>query len=135
MAMTLIEDIVKLAGETTQDGIRLTGQLLGLLGQRLQQHPQEVFALLREVRPVYIQGGMAVVTRYPDVVEVLTHDAEFSVVGYTEPMRQITGDFILGLDQGPEYERAVSLLRLAFRQADVAAISTIATQAADECVS
>jgi cytochrome P450 len=134
MVMTLIEDMVKLAAQTAQDGRRLTGQLLGLLQQRLQQHPQEVFALLREVRPVYVHGGMAVVTRYPDVMEVLTHDTEFSVEGYAGPMREITGDFILGLDPGPDYERAVSLLRLAFRQTDVAAITALATQAASDCV-
>lgn len=132
--MSLIGDMVKLAGQTGQDGFRLTGQLLGLLALRLQQHPQEVFTLLRDVRPVYVHRGMAIVTRYADVVEVLTHDAEFSVEGYAGPMREITGDFILGLDQGAGYERAVSLLRLAFRQGDVAALAELATRAAADCI-
>jgi len=131
--MSLVDDFVKLAGQTTGDVLRLGGQLAGLLEDRLKQHPQQVFALLREVRPVFVHGDLAIVTRYPDVVEVLTHDAEFSVVGYAAPMREITGDFILGLDQGPDYERAVSLLRLAFRQDDVPTLAALATTAAADC--
>jgi cytochrome P450 len=132
--MTLFDDVVKLAEDTAHDGQRLAGKLLELLQQRLAQDPRELFALLREVRPVFVFGGMAVVTRYPDVVEVLTHDTEFSVQAYAGPMRDITGDFILGLDQGPQYERDVSLLRLAFRQTDHPVIADLATQAASDCI-
>ena len=133
--MGLITDAVGLARDSTGDTFRLPGQLLGLLQVRLAREPQPVFALLREVRPVFVRDGMAIVTRFPDVVEVLSHDAEFSVAGYDDPMREVTGDFILGLDQGPEYERAVSLLRLAFRQSDVPAVADIAGEAAARCVS
>jgi cytochrome P450 len=132
--MTIVTDTLKLAGQTFVDTQRLTGQLLYLLQTRLSQHPQEIFALLREVRPVYIHAGTAVVTRYDDVVEVLSHDTEFSVVGYAAPMQEITGDFILGLDQGPDYERSVSLLRLAFRQGDVPDVGEVAARAAAECI-
>ena len=133
--MTLFTDIVKLAEETASDGRRLVGQLADLLQARLREHPQTVFALLRNVQPVFVHGGMAVVTRYDDVVEVLTHDSDFSVQTYTGPMRDITGDFILGLDQGPQYERSVSLMRLAFRQSDVVAIADLAEKAAHDCIS
>jgi hypothetical protein len=132
--MSLIDDIVKLAGQTASDVLRLPGQMAGLLEDRLKQHPQEVFAALREVRPVFLHEDLAIVTHYPDVVEVLSHDAEFSVSGYAGPMGEITGEFILGLDQGPGYERAVSLLRLAFRQDDVPAVVALATQAARDCL-
>jgi cytochrome P450 len=130
----LVADVLKLGGQTLTDAPRLTRQLLYLRRARLAQDPQEFFALLREVRPVFVRAGMAVVTRYPDVVEVLTHDADFSVEGYAGPMNDITGDFILGLDQGPEYERSVSLLRLAFRRPDVASITELATRAAADCI-
>jgi cytochrome P450 len=133
--MGLISDALGLARDSAGDTLRLPSQLLGQLRLRLARDPQPVFALLREVRPVFVRNGMAVVTRFPDVVEVLSHDVEFSVQGYDVPMREVTGDFILGLDQGPEYERAVSLLRLAFRQTDVPTIAGIASQAADDCVS
>jgi cytochrome P450 len=129
----IVADALKLGGQILTDSPRLTRQILDLRRARLREDPQEFFALLREVRPVFVRAGMAVVTRYPDVVEVLTHDSDFSVEGYAGPMNEITGDFILGLDQGPEYERSVSLLRLAFRQPDVASIADLAAGTAADC--
>jgi cytochrome P450 len=132
--MALFDELAELTDDVLGDGRRLVSHQLGLLAEKLKQDPRVVFALLREVRPVFVKGDLAVVTRFVDVVEVLTHDAEFSVVGYAEPMREITGDFILGLDQGPHYERDVSLLRLAFRQRDVPAVAELVTRAARGCV-
>lgn len=132
--MSLFSDLAELTEDVVGDGRRAISQQLGLLTERLTQHPQVVFALLREVRPVFIKGDLAIVTRFDDVVEILTHDDEFSVVGYSGPMREITGDFILGLDPGPHYERDVSLLRLAFRQSDVPEIRELAARTAAECL-
>jgi cytochrome P450 len=132
--MSLVNDVVKLAEDTASDGRRLVGQVVEMLQARLREHPQTAFTVLRTIQPVFVHGGMAVVTRFDDVVEVLEHDAEFSVEKYTQPMRDITGDFILGLDQGAEYERQSSLLRLAFRQSDVEAIGDIADKAAHDCI-
>lgn len=132
--MSLFTELAELTDEVLGDGRRMVSQQLSLLTNRLKQDPRIVFALLREVRPVFIKGDLAVVTRFDDVLEVLTHDTEFSVQGYAGPMREITGDFILGLDQGPEYEHDVSLLRLAFRQGDVGAIDDLVRRTAQECV-
>jgi cytochrome P450 len=123
--MSLLDDLVQLAGQSVGDTVRYAAGATALIQDRLQQHPAKVFAVLRDVRPVFVHDGMAVVTRFPDVVEVLTHDREFTVDAYTEPMNEITGDFILGLNDGPHYERDVSLLRLAFRQADVTGITDL----------
>ncbi len=83
---------------------------------------------------MFFKGDVAIVTRFDDVVEVLTHDAEFSVASYAEPMREITGDFILGMDQGPQYERDSSLLRLAFRQGDIDVVESLVDRAARSSV-
>ncbi len=132
--MSLFTDLAELTEDVIGDGRRLVSHQLSLLDAKLRQDPRVVFALLREVRPVFFKGDVAVVTRYDDVVEVLAHDAEFSVQGYAGPMREITGDFILGLDQGPHYERDVSLLRLAFRQSDVATVAGVVDRAAERCL-
>ncbi|WP_261556953.1 cytochrome P450 [Frankia tisae] len=123
--MSLLDDLVRLAGQSVGDTLRFAERATALIQDRVQQHPEEVFGVLRDVRPVFVHDGMAVVTRFPDVVEVLTHDREFTVDAYTAPMDEITGDFILGLNDGPHYERDVSLLRLAFRQSDLPGITEL----------
>jgi cytochrome P450 len=132
--MSLIEDVVRLAGQSVGDEIRFARRAVGLIQDRLQTHPQELFKLLRVVRPVYLHDGFAYVTRFHDVIEVLSRDREFTVDGYAPPMREITGDFILGMNQGPLYEHHISLLRLAFRQSDVRAIADLAAATAKQLV-
>ncbi len=134
--MSLLQDLVRLAGQSVGDTLRFAERTAALVKDRIQQHPEKVLGALRDVRPVFVHDGMAIVTRFPDVVEVLTHDREFTIDAYTAPMEEITGDFILGLNAGPHYERDVSLLRLAFRQSDLPRITELvdaeATRLVDE---
>jgi cytochrome P450 len=132
--MSLLDDLVNLAKQVGDDAKRFVGQATTLFQDQLQQHPREVYHLLRVVRPVFVNQGVAFVTRYPDVVEVLTHDREFSVSEYAPPMERITGDFILGLNQGPQRERDISLLHLAFRQDDVPTVAALVRSTVDELV-
>lgn len=132
--MTLLDDLEGLGKDLAGDTADFIPQAVALIEHRIQQHPQKVFALLRVARPVLLVKGVAIVTRFRDVVEVLRADPDFSVSGYAPPMRAITGDFILGLDNGPDYERDISLLRLVFRQADVPAVKALVTRAAEDLV-
>lgn len=132
--MTLLNDLEDLSSDFAGDAGRFVPQAIALIEHRIQQHPQHVFALLRVAKPVLIVKGVAIVTRYRDVVEVLTSDGDFSVSTYAPPMRAITGDFILGLDGGPQYERDISLLRLAFGQGDLPLVGEIVRKAAEELV-
>jgi cytochrome P450 len=116
--MLVMDTLTHLAAEVGEDAKRF-------VQEQIARHPNEVNAVLRAVRPVFVHDGVAFVTRFDDVVEVLTHDQEFVITEYVEPMRRITGDFILGLNQGPRYERDASLLRLAFRQSDVPAVADL----------
>ena len=130
-AMPVLNDLVTLGRQTLGDTRRLVRHSRDLITLRAVRHPEDLFAALRAVRPVFVLRGMAIVTRFDDVVEVLARDADFTVDGYAAPMRAITGDFILGLDQGPHYERDASLLRLAFRQSDVGRLGPLLRSAAD----
>jgi cytochrome P450 len=98
------------------------------------EHPQPLFDLLRTVKPVLLIHDVAIVTRYPDVVEVLTNDEAFGVEPYTVKMKSLVGDFILGLNDSPEYEHDVSILRLAAPRSDLPAMISFVTQTADELV-
>lgn len=88
-------------------------------------HPQvsrRALGLLRSLVPVVRLGDVAIVTRYADVVEVLGRDPDFTIGLYSTKMEAIAGRFILGLQQGPEYEHDVSVLRLVVPQDDMARI-------------
>src|SRR5438046_566532 len=81
--------------------------------------------LLRSVCPVLRVGDFAIVTRYADVVEVLSRDDDFTVGLNAPKMEAIAGRFILGLQQSPEYEHDVSVLRMAVPQSDMPRIRTV----------
>jgi cytochrome P450 len=84
------------------------------------QHPEPVFAVLRRVRPILILKGVAIVTRFDDVQEVLSRDDVFQVT-YGEKMRIVTGgnDFFLGMQDSSEYARDVSHMRTVIRRGDI----------------
>lgn len=88
----------------------------------LAERPAEVFAELRARRPILSAPGITVVTTYADVMEVLERNQVFTVRPYAPKMERIGGPFILGLDDSPQYQRDVSILRTAVRREDLPAI-------------
>jgi cytochrome P450 len=104
---------------------RLTNALTTVQSQRL------IFDVLRAFLPnlvfskqfitSYPNSGTASVTRYNDVLDVLSRDGEFEVV-YEPRMVEITGgeNFFLGMQNTPRYTRDVSNMRIAVRRNDVA---------------
>jgi cytochrome P450 len=77
--------------------------------------------LSRRIITAYDNTGTAIVTRHQDVTEVLEREADFAVV-YEPKMRRITAgeNFFLGMQDGPDYTRDVSLMRLVVKREDVA---------------
>ncbi|HWH12743.1 MAG TPA: cytochrome P450 [Solirubrobacteraceae bacterium] len=112
--------------QLTAEKAKLTADVLA--------HPQPLFSILRTIKPVLHVHDVAIVTRYPDVVEILTNDEAFGVAPYNEKMQALVGDFILGLDDSPEYEHDVSILRLAAPRSDMADMISFVTQTADALV-
>ncbi|QKW06199.1 cytochrome P450 [Streptomyces sp. NA04227] len=131
---SLLDEFKRITQDVGEDAHRFTEQVSLLFQDLLVAHPQKAFQVLRTVKPVLVYRDAAIVTRFDDVVEVLTHDRQFTVDVYGPPMRKISGDFVLGLNQGPAYERASSLLRLAFPQSDAPRIAELATTIADRLV-
>ena len=99
-----------------------------------REHPDRLFKLLRTVKPVLLRHNLAIVTRYHDVDEVLGHDEAFSVQPYREKMVRLAGDFILGTDDSPQYERDISILRLAAPRSDVPALAGFVDETAEALV-
>jgi cytochrome P450 len=88
--------------------------------QHLTQNPEPVFAVLRRVKPILIVKNTALVTRFEDVQEVLSRDDVFQVT-YKQKMEVIGdgGNFFLGMQNSPEYERDQSHMRTVIRRQDL----------------
>jgi cytochrome P450 len=105
-----------------------------MLSRWLAERPADLFAELLEGRPTLLAPGLCVVTRAPDVREVLVNDRVFTVRPYTARMERSTGAFILGMDRGAQYDRELSALRLATDRSDLGAVANISRRAAEQLI-
>jgi cytochrome P450 len=104
------------------------------ISQELTDHTGPVFAVLRAVRPLIATSRFGVVTRAEDVREVLGDYEHFTVPFYDVKMTEISGPFILGLDDTPLYRRDHAALRAAIRPDDVPALGAATLAAARQRV-
>jgi cytochrome P450 len=93
-----------------------------------------IFSLLRRFRPLIATRKFAVVTRAEDVREVLADHSHFTVPFYEQKMAEITGPFILGLDDTQLYRHDHAALRAAIRADDVPGLSAAILETARERV-
>ena len=98
-------------------------QQVALLGF-LQTDPKGLFEELRASRPILQVPGLAVVSKFRDVIEVLERQSDFTIQTYTPKMARATGEFFLGMQDSPQYQIEVSIARLAARRTDLARIQT-----------
>jgi cytochrome P450 len=89
------------------------------LSRLLLDDPRWLAAMLRWLCPIARLGRYALVTRYDDVREVMTNDAVFGVP-YRSKIEELTGaNFMLGMDDGPDYRSNSRLAMRSFRLADI----------------
>ena len=132
--MTLLGELERLGRRMGADAERLAHEGEQALAGYVTAHPEPLFELLRRVKPVLLVHGIAIVTRYDDVVAVLRNDEAFGVEPYRTKMDALLGDFVLGLESSPAYERQVSILRLAAPRSDVLGMAAFVAGAAEELV-
>jgi cytochrome P450 len=132
--MSFLDELDELADQVKDDAQELRNRAVKLLEEHAREHPEPLFKLLRTVKPVLLKHGVAIVTRYPDVVEILGHDEAFSVEPYRDKMKRLAGDFILGTDDSPAYERDISILRLAAPRSDVPLLAAFVEEQAEALV-
>jgi cytochrome P450 len=132
--MSFLDELDELAEHAEQEARDTFRDAVRLLEARAREDPRRLFKLLRTVRPVVVRHGLAIVTQYDDVREVLTRDETFSVEPYRGKMKQLAGDFVLGTDDSPQYERDISILRLAAPRSDVPALAGFVAETADGLV-
>lgn len=93
---------------------------LDRIKQHLTENPEPLFAVLRDMKPVLVVKNTALVTRFEDVQEVLSRDDVFQIT-YKEKMEIVGGggNFFLGMQNSPEYERDQSHMRTVVRRQDI----------------
>ena len=77
--INFLQEIEALASKLAGDVTHLAMESFATLEKHIREHPEPVFALLREVKPILVTRGLAVVTHFEDVLEILDHPAEFNV--------------------------------------------------------
>jgi cytochrome P450 len=132
--VSLLGELEHLGGRIGADVDRFVREGRHELEQHVTEHPQPLLALLRTVKPVLMIHDIALVTRYEDVIAVLGDDEAFGVEPYSVKMTSLAGQFILGLDDSLEYEREVSILRLAAPRSDVSTLAAFVADTAESLV-
>jgi len=85
--------------------------------------PRWVFALLRRFAPILVFKGWGLVTRYDDVEDMMRRDKVFAVP-FGPKIELLNGgpNFLLGMDDGPDYQRLHGPVAQAFPPTDGASI-------------
>ena len=97
---------------------------VNVLREWMLSRPEALFEELREHAPTLVLGRIALVTRFSDVADVLGRNDVFSVKPYGDAIMRINHgpNFLLGMDDGPEYRQQLAVLRQAFRRDDAGRI-------------
>ena len=90
-----------------------------LLHEWIGTRGKELFAELRAERPVLVTPGPVLVTRYPDVQEVLSRHKVFTVRHLAERMDDVVGPFMLARDATTVNERDKGIMQAVLRREDL----------------
>lgn len=105
----------------------------GLVREWMRTGWRSLFAELRERRPVFVTPAFTVVTRFADVIEVLSHEEVFSVRAFGPRLDAALGaPFMLGRDATPMNWREKGLMQLMLDPRDAAGVRELTGRLADE---
>lgn len=94
------------------------GLLARLIGYMLDNKPDLLFAILRNVRPIFVTPRAAFITRFNDVQEVLSRPDIFNVT-YAPMMDPSVGPFMLAGDCTTINQRDRGIMRAMMQQEDL----------------
>ena len=112
----------RLLTDQFSDPAKLAKAQAGMVAQWLGSNAKVLFNELRTEEPIFASPGTVIVTRHADVNEVLLRNDVFVESIYTPRMQRLSTDFFLGMPNTPQYEREVSIMRLAANRGDLSAI-------------
>ncbi|MBW4652389.1 MAG: cytochrome P450 [Kaiparowitsia implicata GSE-PSE-MK54-09C] len=109
-------------------------QRVGVVSRWIRTDARPFFAELRERRPIFFTPAFAFVTKYEDVLEVLSRDDIFSVRLCGSKMDESVGPFMLGRDRTTINYHDKSLMRLVLAQEDLPRVREMVSQLTEEAV-
>lgn len=118
----------------SKNPMELAAAQASLVRDWLATKTKAMFDELRRSEPIFKSPRAIIVTRQPDVHEILYRDAEFTEAIYTPRMQRVHAHFFLGMPDSPEYEREVSTLRLASGRGDLVSIQRFVQSEAERLV-
>ncbi len=105
----------------------------GLVREWMRTDWRNLFAELRERRPVFVTPAFTVVTRFADVTEVLSHEEVFSVRAFGPRLDAALGaPFMLGRDATPMNWREKGLMQAILDPGDAARVRDLTGRLADD---
>lgn len=108
-------------------------QKVGLASRWLRTDWRPFFKELRESRPIFKTPKFTVVTRFPDVIEVLSRDEVFSVRLYQPKVDAIVGGpYMLARDNTPVNRREKAIMQTMLQLEDLPAVRALSGSLADE---
>ncbi|WP_246452149.1 cytochrome P450 [Nonomuraea dietziae] len=107
----------------------------GLVREWMRTEWRELFAELRERRPVFATPVLTVVTRFADVTEVLSREEVFTVRAFGPRLdAALGGPFMLGRDATAMNWRDKGIMQFVLDPGDVAGVRELAGRLADEAL-
>ncbi|MDP9864809.1 MULTISPECIES: cytochrome P450 [Streptosporangium] len=111
------------------------GSASALVQEWMRTDWRALFAELREQRPIFVTPAFTVVTRYADVVEVLSREETFTVRAFGPRLdAALGGPFMLGRDATPMNWREKGLMQVMLAPQDVADLRGLVGRIADEAL-
>lgn len=93
------------------------------------------FLELREKRPIFVTPGFTLVTRFPDVTEVMSREKIFTVKLYASRMDPVVdGPIMLSRDQTPINWREKGIMQAMLKPEDLERVRRLAGEIADEAL-
>ncbi|HEY6798673.1 MAG TPA: cytochrome P450 [Kineosporiaceae bacterium] len=105
-----------------------------LVGQWIRTEWRPFFKELRERRPVFATPGITLVTRFADVIEVLSREQVFSVRLYVPRMDPVVGPFMLARDGTAINWREKGIMQAVLRPEDAQRVGELVGGFADEAL-
>ncbi|MEV7010025.1 cytochrome P450 [Streptosporangium sp. NPDC051022] len=107
----------------------------GLVHEWMRTGWRALFAELRERRPIFVTPAFTVVTRFADVVEVLSREEVFTVRAFGPRLEAaLGGPFMLSRDATPMNWRDKGLMRVMLAPDDAAGVRELVGRIADKAL-
>jgi len=108
---------------------------VGLVSRWLRSDWRPFFQELREHRPILVTPAFTLVTRFPDVQEILSRPRDFSVRIYQGKMDPVVaGPFMLARDETPVNWREKGIMQAMLQPEDLPCVRMLCGRLADEAL-